>query len=148
MAVAQVIPVAPVNPPLNAVTPSEASPSVINQVGQGSNIHATSTGQSAYASASDPTHRRSVEDVTSPQDWTIKRPEPEKVEDPPKPPMSQVLMDHIKLLWTASASAVQVQQEVRNQVDPLKENLMGVQGTLAAEALTYSPSKINKTENI
>ena len=57
-------------------------------------------------------------------------------------------MDHVKLLWTASASAVQVQQEVRNQVDPLKENLMGAQGTLAAEALTYSPSKINKTENI
>ncbi|WP_210544387.1 hypothetical protein [Rhodoferax sp. PAMC 29310] len=62
--------------------------------------------------------------------------------------MSKVLMDHIKLLWTASASAVQVQQDVKNHVDPLKENLMGAQGTLAAEALTYSPSKINKTENI
>ncbi len=147
MAVAHVIPVAPVNPPLNAVTPSEPSPSVINQVGQGSNIRVTPTGQSAYASVSDP-NRRGAEDVTSPQDWTIKRPELEKVEDPPPPPMSQVLMDHIKLLWTASASAVQVQQEVRNQVDPLKENLMGAQGTLAAEALTYSPSKINKTENI
>ena len=74
----------------------------------------------------------------NPKKWKIRR----------NRPMSQVLMDHIKLLWTASASAVQVQQEVRNQVDPLKENLMGAQGTLAAEALTYSPSKINKTENI
>jgi hypothetical protein len=147
MAVAQVIPVAPVNPPMNAVTPVEPSPSVINKLGQGSNIHATPTGQSAYASVSEP-NRRGAEALTSPQDWTIKRVEPEKVENPPPPPMSQVLMDHIKQLWTASASAVQVQQEVRNQVDPLKENLMGAQGTLAAEALTYSPSKINKADNI
>jgi hypothetical protein len=57
-------------------------------------------------------------------------------------------MDHIKLLWTASASAVQVQQEVRNHIDPNKQNLNAVPGTLAAESLTYSPNKINKTENI
>jgi hypothetical protein len=147
MAVAQVIPVAPVNPSAKPVSPAEPSPSVINMVGRGSNATATQTGEGVYASVSDPA-RRGSEAATSPKDWTIQRPTPEQVEDPPPPPMSKVLMDHIKLLWTASASAVQVQQEVRNQVDPLKENLMGAQGTLAAEALTYSPSKINKTDNI
>ena len=147
MAVAQVIPVAPVNPTVNTVTPAEPSPSVINMVGRGSNATAAKTGEGVYASVSDPT-RRGSEAATISKDWTIKRPEAEKVEDPPPPPMAQVLMDHIKLLWTASASAVQVQQEVRNQVDPNKQNLTGVQGTIAAEALTYSPSKINKTENL
>ena len=147
MAVTQVIPVAPVNPTLNAVPPAEPSPSVINMVGRGSNATAAKTGEGVYASVSDPT-RRGSEAATISKDWTIKRPEAEKVEDPPPPPMSQVLMDHIKLLWTASASAVQVQQEVRNQMDPNKQHLTGVPGTIAAEALTYSPSKNKKTENI
>ena len=147
MAVAQVIPVAPVNPTVNAVTPAEPSPSVINMVGRGSNATAAKTGEGVYASVSDPT-RRGSEAATISKDWTIKRPETEKVEDPPPPPMSQVLMDHIKLLWTASASAVQVQQEVRNQADPTEQSLTGLQGKLAAEALTYSPGKISKTENI
>ncbi len=147
MAVAQVIPVAPVNPYVSAASPAEPSPSVINMVGKGSNSTAAQTGEGVYASVSDPA-RRGSEAATGSKDWTIQRPEAEKVDDPPPPPMAKVLMDHIKLLWTASASAVQVQQEIRNQVDPNKQNLTGVQGTLAAEALTYSPTKINKTENI
>jgi hypothetical protein len=147
MAVAQVIPVAPVNPSSNAVSPAEPSPSVINMVGKGSNATATQKGEGVYASVSDPA-RRGSEAATISKDWTIHRPASEKVEDPPPPPMSKVLMDHIKLLWTASASAVQVQQEVRNHIDPNKQNLNAVPGTLAAESLTYSPNKINKTENI
>lgn len=147
MAVAQVIPVAPVNPAMNSVEPIEPTPSVINMVGKGSNTTAAKTGEEVYASVSDPT-RRGSEAATTPKDWTITRPAPEKVEDPPPPPMSQVLMDHIKLLWTASASAVQVQQEVRNQMDPNKQSVTDLQSTIAAQALTYTPSKINKTENI
>lgn len=147
MVVAQVIPVAPVNPSANSDALAEPSPSVINMVGRGSNATATQKGEGVYASVSDPT-RRGSEAATIAKDWTIHRPEPEKVEDPPTPPLSQVLMDHIKLLWTASASAVQVQQEIRNQVDPDKQNLNASPGKLAAEALTYSRSKISKTENI
>lgn len=145
MASSHVIPVAAVIPSANvASSPAEPSPSVINMVGQGPKAI---VGEGVYSSVSDPS-RRGSEAATSPKDWTIKRPEPEKVENPPPVPLSQVLLEHIKLLWTASASAVQVQQEVRNQMEPDKVNLTSVPGTQAAESLTYSPSKINKTESL
>lgn len=144
MAAAQVVPVAAVNPATNVGSSTEPTPSVINMVGQ---ANKSNTGEGVYTSVSDP-GRRGSEAATAEKDWTIHRPKPEKVEDPPPPPMAQVLMDHIKALWTASASAVQVQQEVKNQLDPAKPNANGVYGVIATESLTYSPSKINKTENI
>ena len=74
-------------------------------------------GEGVYTSVSDPV-RKDSEASTSPKDWTIHRPVTEKVKDPPPEPMSKILMDHIKSLWLASASAVQVQQQVKNQLDP------------------------------
>ncbi|MBA3057767.1 MAG: hypothetical protein KJ614_03010 [Gammaproteobacteria bacterium] len=144
-AVARVMPVAPVNPPDQvSITPVEPTPSVINLVNQ---AHKPSTGEGVYTSVSDP-GRPGSEAATSRKDWTIHRPVVEKVEDPPPVPMSQVLMDHIKSLWTASASAVQVQQQVKNQLDSSQPNLNATPGTLSSEVFTYSPSKINKTEQI
>ena len=51
-------------------------------------------------------------------------------------------------MWTASASAIQIEQ-VKNQLTP-SEPLAPTQvpGDLAKEVLTYAPSKIKKTENI
>lgn len=145
MAATQVIPVAAVNPQVSA-DPSSIPPtsSVINMVGQGPK---TNAGEGVYTSVSDPT-RRGSEAATAEKDWTIQRPKPEKVEDPPPPPLSQVLMDHVKSLWLASASAVQVQQQVKNQLDNALPNANPVQGVIATESITYSPTKINKTENI
>ena len=145
MAVTQVMPVAAVNPQVSA-NPSSVPPtaSVINMVGQGQK---TNVGEGVYTSVSDPT-RRGSEAATAESDWTIQRPKPEKVEDPPKPPLSQVLIDHVKSLWLASASAVQVQQQVKNQLDNSLPNANPVQGVIAAESITYSPTKINRTENI
>jgi hypothetical protein len=60
--------------------------------------------------------------------------------------MSKILMDHLKSLWQASAAAVQVQQQVRNQTEVTTNNLNGPQGVLSEQVLTYSPTKINKTE--
>jgi hypothetical protein len=140
-AVANVIPVAPVNPLVNSTTAIEPTPSVINLVNQ---ANKPSTGEGVYTSVSDP-GRRGSEAATAQKDWTIHRPEPEKVEDPPPVPIAKVLMDHIKSLWTASASAVQVQQ-VKNQLDMGQPNLNAPPGPLSTEVLTYSASKINKTE--
>lgn len=140
MAATQVIPVAAVNPGASI----EPTPSVVNLVGQGNK---SNTGEGVYTSISDP-GRRGSEAATAEKDWTIHRPAPEKVEDPPPLPLSQMLIDHIKSLWMASASAVQVQQEVRNQLDPAKPNINGVHGVVATESITYSPTKINKTGNI
>lgn len=144
MAVAQVIPVAAVNPAANPVAAIEPTPSVINLVGQASK---SNVGEGVYTSVSDP-GRRGSEAATAEKDWTIHRPTPEKVEDPPPVPMSQILIDHIKSLWTASASAVQVQQQVKNQLDTSPKNQNATPGLLATEVFTYSPSKINKTENL
>jgi hypothetical protein len=60
--------------------------------------------------------------------------------------MYQLLLDHLKSLWTASASAVQVQQEVKNQALQVPSKLDGAQGVLSQQVFTYSPTKINKTE--
>jgi len=143
MAAARVMPVAPVNPSINAVARSEPTPGVVNLVNQANMGNA---GDAVYVSVSDPA-RRGSEAATSEKDWTIHRPVPEKVEDPPPVPLAKLLMDHIKALWTASASAIQTQQ-VKNHLEPVPPNSNVNPGSLATEVFTYSPSKINKTENI
>ncbi|MDD2811394.1 MAG: hypothetical protein PHS22_17530, partial [Rhodoferax sp.] len=65
---------------------------------------------------------------------------------PPEPPLYQLLLDHMKSLWLASASAVQVQQEVKDQAQLSPPRLDASQGVLTSQVYTYSPSKINKAE--
>ncbi len=129
--------------PVQAAPAIEPTPSVINLVGMSNK---SSAGEPVYTPVSDPT-RRGSEAATAPKDWTIHRPEQEKVEDPPPEPLYKVLMDHIKSMWTASASAVQVEQ-VKNQQEVTKPNPISAPGVLATEVLTYSPTKINKTEKM
>ena len=128
LATGKVVPVAPVNPS------AQSAPAVKPNVGEG-----------VYASVSDPM-RKGADAAAPPKDWTIKRPAPEKVEFPPPEPISKLLMDHLKLLWQASAAAVQVQQQVRNQSEMTPNNANGPQGVNVEQVLTYSPTKINKTE--
>jgi len=145
MTAARVMPVAPVNPSAHAtIAPVDPTPGVVNLVNQ---ANKPSTGEGVYTSVSDPA-RRGSEAATSEKDWTIQRPAPENVEDPPPVPISKVLMDQIKSLWAASASAVQVQQQVKNQLDTSQPNLNATPGILSSEVFTYSPSKINKTERL
>jgi len=139
----RVVPVVAVNPPAPAVTPVEPTPSVVNLV---KTADKPQGGEGVYSSVSDPI-RPGSEAAEPPKDWTIKRPAPEKVEIPPPEPLSKILMDHIKSLWEASASAVQVQQQVRNQIEP-PTNVNGVvaQGAISSEVYNFSPTKINKVE--
>ena len=130
------------NLPQQSAIPEQPVPSVINLVNQADK---PSSGEAVYTSVSDPV-RKGADAAESPRDWTIKRPAPEKVEYPPPEPMSKVLLDHIKSLWQASASAVQVQQLVKDQVDLSKPAVNVAQGVVATEVFTYSPSKINKVE--
>jgi hypothetical protein len=144
----RVVPVAPVNPSgSSAVAPASSiapTSSVINLVNRSDKPN---VGELVYTSVSDPA-RRGSEAATSEKDWTIHRPAPEKVEEPPKPPIYQLLIDHVKSLWTASASAVQVQQHVKNQLEASQTNPNAVAGVISTESITYSPTKITKTENI
>ncbi len=142
MAANRVIPVAPVNPSVSAAPAVEPTPGVVNLVNQNPKPNMA---EPVYSSAPDPA-RRGSEAATAQKDWTIHRPEPEKVEEPPPPPMSKILIDHVKSLWAASASAVQVQTLVKNTMEVQPPNPNAQPGTLATEVYTYSPSKINKTE--
>jgi hypothetical protein len=140
----RVLPVAPVNPAVQASPPLEPVPSVINMIKPELK---PSQAQPLYASVSDPAKRGS-EAATSPKDWTIHRPVQEKVETPPPKPMSQVLLEHLKTMWTAGASAVQIEQVQNQLIKPEALGPLGAPGVLAKQALVYTPSKINRTEDI
>lgn len=143
----RVIPVAPVNPPVVTSPAAEAAPaSVVNKIGE-----AAAIGNPVYNAVQqgvpDPM-RRDAETATEPKDWTIKRPEPEKVEIPPPVPLHQVLLDFIKSMWQASGMAVEVSQAQKQNQIVNPSNPAIVPGEIAREELTYQPSKIKKTENI
>ncbi|NVO06712.1 MAG: hypothetical protein HXX19_12640 [Rhodoferax sp.] len=147
-----VIPVAPVNPGVEASPPLEPTPSVVNHVNPA--LHAAQAqqalpneGEPTYTSVPDPVKRSASTQPLS-HDWTIHKPTPEKVEDPPPKPISQMLMDHLKSMWTASASAVQVEQ-VANQLNrpaPVQPNQIA--GDLAKQVLTYQPTPIKKNVKV
>lgn len=140
----RVIPVAPVNPSVTARPSLEPVPSMVDMVNPALK---SSENEPVYASVSDP-GRPGSEAATTPKDWTIHRPATEKVEDPPPKPMYQVLMDHFKSLWTASASAVHLEQ-VNNQLNPpLPLTPSDTPGNLAKEALVYDHPTIKKNERL
>jgi len=142
LATGKVVPVAPVNPSTQSVPAAAPSPSVVNLINP---ANKPNDGEGVYSSVSDPT-RRGAEAATPPKDWTIKRPVVEKVEDPPPEPLYKMLMEHVKILWEASASAIQVQAQVKNQVNMAQPGVNAAQGALSAEVFTYSPTKITKAE--
>ena len=135
----KVIPVAPVNPPATG-NPSSVVNRISEAAAQGGFDRA---GSSVYDSAT-----RSADAATSPRDWTIQRPVPEKVQEPPPEPLYKLLLEFLQSMWRASGSAIEIAQ-AQNQNLPLNQNNPNATpGQLAKENLTYSPSKIRKNENL
>lgn len=134
---ARVMPVAPVNPPA-------ASPSVVNKISDGA---AQAQADTVHQSVSDPAQRGS-EAATGPKDWTIQRPEPEKVEIPPPEPISKLLLEFLQSMWRASGSAIEMAQVQNRALQVNQNNPDATPGLLAKEDLTYSPSKIKKNEKL
>lgn len=120
------------------------TPSVINLINPALKPN---EGEPVYTSVSDP-GRPGSEAATSQKDWTIHRPAPEKVETPAPKPLYQVLMEHIKHVWTAGASAIQIEQVSNQLTSPQVVLPTEAPGTLAKEALVYQPSKIAKSGTI
>lgn len=144
----RVIPVAPVNPSVSVTTAAvEPTPSVINMVRPPA--PQADPNDPVYTNRADPMVRN-TEAATAPKDWTIHRPEKEPVKEeiPPPPPMSQVLMDHLRTIWTASASAVQIEQVSNTLTDPKHVNPMNQPGELAKHSTVFKPDEVKKTENI
>jgi hypothetical protein len=144
------IPVLPVNTVGEASPAPVVPPGVINHVNPAlhtGTLPVSNEGEPIYTSVPDPVSRSAAAKQV-PHDWTIHRPAAEKVEDPPKKPISQVLMDNLKSMWTASASAVQLHQ-IGNQIaKPPTPEPTQVPGELAKQVLIYQPSKIQKNEKL
>ena len=143
-AAARVIPVAPVNPSLQV----QESASVVN------NINPQLQARAAQAASTDPLQGAAQGD-TAGRDWTVRSEASGKVAEPPKEPISKMLLDQIHSIWSASARVVEIwlmnnpaQNVVQNQIlaDSNNQDPSAMPGMLAKEALTYSPSKIRKTE--
>jgi hypothetical protein len=100
-----------------------------------------------HVAVPDPVERKSIAESV-PKDWTIHHPRAEKVENPPPKPISQILMDHLKTMWTASASAIQIEQVHNQLTTPTATVPTQAPGELAKAAVIYTPSKIKKNENI
>ena len=132
--------------PAPANSSQGASPDVVNLVGQSKKIE---VGEGVYTSLSDPL-RRGAEASSLSGDWAVRRPAPEKPEDPPPIPLSKVLMDQFAALWAASASAVQVQVQVKNQLEAGSANPGAVQGlsTTALQSMAAATARVNKNEKI
>jgi len=132
--------------PAPANSSQAVSPDVVNLVGQSKKIE---VGEGVYTSLSDPL-RRGAEASSLPGDWAVRRPAPEKPEDPPPIPISKVLMDQFAALWAASASAVQVQVQVKNQLEAGPANPGAAQGlsTTALQSMAAASARVNKNEKI
>lgn len=143
----KVIPVAPVNPPVT-VNPQAgpAQPGVVNKIGEGASL--ASTNSAVYQQSVPDPIRRGGETSADARDWTIQHREPEKVEDPPPVPMHQLLLDFIKSMWQASGMAIELSQVHKQGALTQPPNPDLAPGEIAKENLTYTPSKIKKTENI
>jgi hypothetical protein len=145
-----IIPVAPVNPSVEASPALTPTPSVVNHVNPAlqSSLQAQPyEGEPTYTSVADPV-KRSASSQQVPHDWAAHQPAAEKVETPPQKPISQVLLDNLKSMWTASASAVQVEQ-VSNQLTRITPTEpTRIPGELTKQVLVYQPSKIKKNEKL
>ncbi len=137
----RVIPVPPVNTASTGVQEPEPQPSVINLI---NTAHKPVDGEVAATSVTEPS-RPGNQTSDLDKAWTARQPAVDVVQEPAKPPLFEMLINHIKSLWEASASAVQVQQQVKDQLEPKAVPDPG-KGSLSTEVFTYSPTKITKTE--
>ncbi|MDH4450274.1 MAG: hypothetical protein QE265_06730 [Rhodoferax sp.] len=140
----RVLPVAPVNPSVSVSSTIESTPDVIDKVNPA--LKPAAVCEAPHHSVSDPS-AQGIE-AAVPKDWTIHKPEKEKVEDPPPKPISQMLIDHLRTMWTASANAVQVAQVHEQVITPQSGSGTDAPGQWAKQALVYTPSKVKKTENL
>lgn len=133
----KVIPLAPVNP-------SQTASAVVTLSAE-SQANAIKAAEAVHLSVTDPVQHGS-DAATGNKDWTVRKPETIKpTDEPPKEPISRMLIELIQSMWIASARAVDLLQ-VQNPQQTQNPN--DAPGTAAKEVLTYSPSKIRKPDSL
>jgi hypothetical protein len=139
----RVVPVQPVNPPAPV-----RQPGVVSTISEDA-LQQAQASEAVFRSVQDPV-QRSPNAERPENDWTIKRPQPQKVEDPPPEPISKRLLEFLRSMWRASGSAIEMSQpqaQIQN-VPPNQNNPHAAPGLLAREELTYTHSKIKKNEKL
>jgi hypothetical protein len=154
---ARVAPVEPVNSPSPAPAAAAPSPGVINAINPAVQAQASAAGAQAQ---SDPSKGSGADN--SARDWTMRKEEavkpPEKKEEPPKEPLSELLSRHLAAVWSASARVVEIfmqnqptqsptlQQQVQAQVQAANRHIdpLNAPGEVEKEVLTYSPTQIKE----
>jgi hypothetical protein len=138
-----VIPVAPVNPSLQA----QESASVVNDINPQVQAHASQAG------SADPLQGGAQAD-NSGRDWTQSREVPVKLAEPPKEPLSKMLLDQIHLVWSASARVVEIwlmnnpaqnQTQIQNLAQNRNQDPTAIPGVLAKEALDRKSTRLNSS---
>ena len=76
------------------------------------------------------------------RDWTLAEEvkQKEKAKEPPKEPISKLLIEHIQSMWRASAQAVEQAQQASQAEDQLNSKQV-----VRNEPLTYSEPKVKRT---
>ncbi|AGX87820.1 hypothetical protein [Candidatus Symbiobacter mobilis] len=150
----RVIPVPPVNTAPHGLTEPVATPSVINMINRShQNELVPNDGDGIYAkvydpSRVDPSRGGDPLDAQDPEAKTRRVSETEEAKEPPKPPLQELIINYLKSLWEASASAIQVQQQAKDElrIQPKEELQHLPKGEMSTEVFTYSPNKIQKAE--
>jgi hypothetical protein len=150
---AKVVPVAPVNSSGSAsaaqISPKQTG--VINDIDPKLQAQVSAQAKQVDPMTGGPKANENL------RNWTKRLEEVGKVEDPPKEPISKMLMQHILSVWKAGAKAVDImtlsnQHATHNMVqaqrlaDVKNEDTVTAPGKLTKETLTYSPSQIKRNE--
>ena len=128
----------------------EGASGVVNHINpsvQGVMPSTPNEGQPVYTSVPDPV-KNSASSRQVPHDWSVHSPASESVETPPAAPVSQVVTNQAKTVWTSSASPVQLAQ-VYQQLNPPVQTLPAQpNGVVAQQALVYQPGKVTGTTTV
>jgi hypothetical protein len=130
-------------PKVAAPAASEPTPSSINKIGQ---INKAAHAGLVYTNMSDPSLRPLGAEL-APYDWSLNPTRTEKVAD--KPPMAEMLIEHLKSLLVASAAAIQTQQPVDEKLK-LKSEKEPVTNLAVTNSLAqhYATNQVKKSAQL
>ena len=156
----KVIPVAPVNPPgmafanssgaSNAAVAGADSSGVVNHISAAAQLGSVpanaNDGPPVYTSVPDPLTSTAAS-RHGPHDWTVQHPSPTEAAQPAAKPVSQVVTDSMRSMYTESANTVQMEQ-IKNQLTPPVTAADAAQnmGQAATQALVYQPGIVGRTQ--
>lgn len=152
----RVIPVAPVNPPVPSAPPS--SPGVVNDIDPQVQARVSQETQAVQAVRKDPLNGGARGD-DSLKNWTASKAAPQYRPEEERAAVSEMLIEHMHSLWNASKRVIEIWMmnnpsqtqnptQIQQQTQTRNQEPASIPGVLAKEALTYTPQRIKRPEDI